>query len=85
MNTCPNCGAQITGGKCEYCGSVFDDIPDNHEAYYQKLHLVYQLDKLDKEKKDLEFQLAYSKLLADIKHEVMECCCEQPKKRWWRR
>lgn len=21
---CPNCGAVITGDKCEYCGTVFD-------------------------------------------------------------
>ena len=55
MNTCPNCGAQVVGGKCEYCGTVFDDNNDNHKAYYQKLHLMYQLDKLDKEKKNLEF------------------------------
>ena len=85
MNTCPNCGAQVVGGKCEYCGAVFDDNHDNHEAYYQRLHLMYQLDKLDKEKKNLELQLAYDKFVADMKREVLECCCEQPRKKWWRR
>lgn len=25
MTNCPNCGAVITGSKCEYCGTVFDE------------------------------------------------------------
>lgn len=25
MHNCPNCGAPITGPKCEYCGTVFWD------------------------------------------------------------
>lgn len=24
MSNCPNCGAPISGYKCEYCGTVFD-------------------------------------------------------------
>ena len=24
MTNCPNCGAPITGWRCEYCGTVFD-------------------------------------------------------------
>lgn len=26
LTNCPNCGAPITGSKCEYCGTVFKDI-----------------------------------------------------------
>lgn len=25
-SNCPNCGAPITGNKCEYCGTVFYDF-----------------------------------------------------------
>lgn len=25
MTNCPNCGAPITGEKCEYCGTVFEE------------------------------------------------------------
>lgn len=25
MTNCPNCGAPITGPKCEYCGTVFPE------------------------------------------------------------
>ena len=28
MTNCPNCGAVITGPKCEYCGTVFGWQPD---------------------------------------------------------
>ena len=33
---CPNCGAPITGIKCEYCGTLFYDfaeISDKHPKY----------------------------------------------------
>lgn len=29
MTNCPNCGAVITGPKCEYCGTVFRPPSDN--------------------------------------------------------
>lgn len=29
MTNCPNCGAVITGDKCEYCGTVFRRKEDN--------------------------------------------------------
>lgn len=25
MTNCPNCGAPITGHKCEYCGAIISD------------------------------------------------------------
>ena len=34
MLNCPNCGAPITGGKCEYCGTVFRDREEDAEILY---------------------------------------------------
>mgnify|MGYP004657774481 CR=1 FL=1 len=32
MYNCPNCGAPITGTKCEYCGTVFNAEAANRAA-----------------------------------------------------
>lgn len=35
MTNCPNCGAPITGAKCEYCGTIFNAREDTlalHES-----------------------------------------------------
>lgn len=32
MTNCPNCGAVITGPKCEYCGTVFKFEPVQHTS-----------------------------------------------------
>lgn len=91
MNTCPNCGAQITGGKCEYCGTVFDDNHDRYElsseqkSYFSRLYLINQMNRLNAEKQDLELKLLQDKLVTEARNAMVECCCEQPKKRWWRR
>ena len=42
---CPNCGAPITGERCEYCGAVFYDwatISDEAPQYIKKLTLDNQ-------------------------------------------
>ena len=43
---CPNCGAVITGSKCEYCGTRFYDFCDNetnidltHGTHYLRLKI----------------------------------------------
>lgn len=39
---CPNCGAPITGYKCEYCGTVFYDFADletGQTAYLRLKHM----------------------------------------------
>ena len=38
---CPNCGAPITGEKCEYCGTVFYDwaVIDSEKDFYVKIRL----------------------------------------------
>ena len=35
---CPNCGAIITGGKCEYCDTVFteDKLPLDTTVYFDR-------------------------------------------------
>lgn len=33
MTNCPNCGAVITGDKCEYCGTVFNIKHDYDEVF----------------------------------------------------
>lgn len=32
MTNCPNCGAQVTGPRCEYCETVFDTNTPVHES-----------------------------------------------------
>lgn len=77
MSNCPNCGAPIVGNKCEYCGTIFNDIQEKYqfsqeqENLYCRLDLLYKLDQLDIDKKKLEYQLAYDNLVADTKQKMM--------------
>lgn len=77
IGNCPNCGAQIVGNKCEYCGTIFDDIQEkyqfNHEQedLYLRLDLIHKIDQLNIEKRNLEYQLAYDNLIADTKQKIM--------------
>ena len=32
LYNCPNCGAPITGPKCEYCGTVFEHKPNEESV-----------------------------------------------------
>lgn len=34
LYNCPNCGAPITGDKCEYCGTVFMDREEDTVTCY---------------------------------------------------
>ena len=38
MTNCPNCGAPITGDKCEYCGTVFR-MPDFQEIREKRFQI----------------------------------------------
>ena len=42
---CPNCGAPVTGEKCEYCGTVIYDfsVIDDSKPTYIKMRLNGQL------------------------------------------
>lgn len=42
---CPNCGAPITGVKCEYCGTVFRK-PEKEVLYADDIPIM-TVDKLD--------------------------------------
>ena len=81
MNTCPNCGAQIVGDKCEYCGTVFRNEQEN---IYLRAKTLYQIERLDTEKQALEFKLAHERLMDDLRQNLSECC-ERRRKRWWKR
>ncbi len=71
MNTCPNCGAQAVGWKCEYCGTVFDNIS---LGYNQILN--YQYEQLKQVQKSLEVQLAMEELSNHIKEQQLKTCHE---------
>lgn len=77
ISNCPNCGAQIVGNKCEYCGTIFNDIQEKYqfsqeqEDLYHRLYLLYNIDQLNIKKRNLEYQLAYDKFVADTKQKVM--------------
>ena len=50
MTNCPNCGAPITGSKCDYCGTVFQKnsspgIPYNGELIKKKKILAHRKGK----------------------------------------
>jgi methionyl-tRNA synthetase len=37
---CPNCGAIITGEKCQYCGTIFDVVTELDTGKYIKDKIV---------------------------------------------
>lgn len=77
IGNCPNCGASIVGNKCEYCGTIFNDIQEkyqfNHEQedLYLRLDLLHKIDQLNIKKRNLEYQLAYDNIIADTKQKIM--------------
>lgn len=60
ISNCPNCGALIVGNKCEYCGTVFDNISLD---YNQILNHQYE-------------QLAMEELSNHIKEQQLKTCHE---------
>ena len=77
ISNCPNCGAPIVGNKCEYCGTIFNDIREkyqfNHEQedLYLRIDLLHKLDQLNIDKRNLEYQLACDKFIADTEQRIM--------------
>lgn len=67
ISNCPNCGAPIVGNKCEYCGTIFNE----QEDLYLRLDLLHKIDQLKIKKRNLEYQLAYDKIIADTKQKIM--------------
>lgn len=55
-NTCTHCGAPLRGNKCEYCDTVYYDIPDNSS----------RIRELEREIKELEFRIKQRKIIDDM-------------------
>ena len=89
MNNCPNCGASITGSKCEYCGTVFDNAQERYrltqeqENQYLRLNLIHQLDQLNSEIRSLKFKMNYDKVMAELKQNMLSYWIGQQNKKWW--
>lgn len=54
MTNCPNCGAPIVAAKCEYCGTVFSNLPQ----FDKKISLLKSINR------HLEQQIAVEELYA---------------------
>ena len=71
ISNCPNCGAPIVGNKCEYCGTIFDNISLNYNQI-----LNHQYEQLKQVQRSLEVQLATEELLNHIKEQQLKTCHE---------
>lgn len=49
MTNCPNCGAVITGDKCEYCGTYFGTKFNNDKIIVQTKPLNMTAEEIAKE------------------------------------
>ena len=91
MMNCPNCGALITGDKCEYCGTIFQKNINFNNLYrsgywddtYYRLNIANQIDRLEMEQRNLEYQLALNQLNFNARQAMLECCCERST--WWKK
>lgn len=45
FGNCPNCGAPVTGNKCEYCGTVFNHDDNDYETLYADNVPVIRINK----------------------------------------
>lgn len=55
-NICTHCGAPLKGNKCEYCDTVYYDMPDNSS----------RIRELEREIKELEFKIKQEKIIDDM-------------------
>lgn len=87
IRICPNCGASVSGDRCEYCETVFVKDGKSHriskeqKEYFQRLNIINQLKQLELDRKNLEMQLACTEFINNTKQIVTECCCEQINKK----
>lgn len=42
MVNCPNCGAPLVGGRCEYCGTLSPDAEEKIQELSRKVYEAYQ-------------------------------------------
>lgn len=47
LYNCPNCGAPITGDKCEYCGTMFRDRSEDVGIFYADNAPVFTVVRLE--------------------------------------
>jgi len=71
IRNCPNCGAPIDGDKCEYCGTVFDNISLDYNQI-----LNHQYEQLKQVQRSLEVQFAMEELSNHIKEQQLKTCHE---------
>lgn len=57
MTNCPNCGAPITGYRCEYCETVFDISTQSH--------LDKEIELLRSENERIQYHIAVQDLYAE--------------------
>lgn len=67
MKNCPNCGAPVTSGRCEYCNTV---IYNENDA---KKEVLLELQRLETEAHKLKFKLAYDEMMADLRLRWRTC------------
>lgn len=64
LTNCKNCGAPLKSNKCKYCGTEYIDE-------YQRALAQMQLEELQRQQRNLEFQMAQDIINA----EILKCCC----------
>ena len=66
MTNCPNCGAPVTSGRCEYCNTVIYNEDDAKKEMLLELNRL-ELNRLEAKARELKFKLAYDEMMADLK------------------
>ena len=51
---CPNCGAPITGPRCEYCGTAFEEVK-RQVGFYMLQDYLLQKYRMECQKARLEY------------------------------
>ena len=74
---CPNCGAPVTGAKCEYCNTVIYN-EDN-----AKKEILLELNRLETKAHELKFKLAYDEIMADLKLRMGTCNGSSKMWKYW--
>jgi len=63
---CPNCGAPVTSGRCEYCNTVIYNEDDAKKEMLLELNRL-ELNRLETKARELKFKLVYDEIMADLK------------------
>lgn len=63
MTNCPNCGAPIVAAKCEYCGTVFSNLP---QFDTQRSCVIGDINLLKSINRHLEQQIMIEELYTSV-------------------